>query len=451
MSESIRPKSQAEAVALFRAGVIGPLTTRELARGELAEELRKLSKTPFRPFWLDRSYRYAVSTLERWYYAYKAEGLAGLEPQPRSDQGYAQALTEEQRVLILDIAKERPEVSTTVLVRTLEADGRLEAREVSPQTVRRLLAAHGLDRKTRRQMIRGRPRRRWQADLPDALWHADVCHGPSLRMDGRTVPLRIHAILDDASRFIIGIRAFSTEREVDMLALLVQALRESGPPRTLYLDNGSTYRGEALHLAGERLGIRVVHADPYDPQARGKMERFWRTLREGCLDHIGPCNSLHDVQVRLLAFIGQYYHAAPHSGLLGRCPAHVYGTERPAQDLLGEDDLREALVVRTTRRVKKDGTVPVGGIDWEVEEGYLAGRKVTVARTLFDPKAPPWIEEGENRRHVLTPVDPVANATRPRKRKTTNLRGVDAIPFDPAGALVDRVVGRRPRPEGDER
>ena len=50
MSESIRPKSQAEAVALFRAGVIGPLTTRELAHRELTEEFRKLRKTPFQPF-----------------------------------------------------------------------------------------------------------------------------------------------------------------------------------------------------------------------------------------------------------------------------------------------------------------------------------------------------------------------------------------------------------------
>ena len=55
--------------------------------------------------------------------------------------------------------------------------------------------------------------------------------------------------------------------------------------------------------------------------------------------------------------------------------AHVYGTERPAQDLLGEDDLREALVVRTTRRIKKDGTVPVGGIDGEFEEGYRARQR----------------------------------------------------------------------------
>lgn len=450
MSESIRPKSHAEAVALFRAGVIGPLTTRELARGELAEELRKLSQTPFRPFWLDRSYRYAVSTLERWYYAYKADGLAGLEPQPRSDRGYAQALTEAQRKLILGIAEERPEVSATVLVRTLEADGRLETGEVSVQTVRRLLTAHGLDRRSRRQLTRGRRRRRWQADRPDALWHADVCHGPSLRIDGRTVPLRIHALLDDASRRIIGIRAFSTEREVDMLALLVQALRESGPPRTLYLDNGSTYRGEALRLACERLGIHVVHADPYDPEARGKMERFWRTLREGCLDHLGACNSLHDVQVRLLAFIGQHYQCAPHAGLVGRCPADVYATDRLPHDLLTEEDLREALVVRTTRRIKKDGTVPIGGIDWEVDQSYLAGRVATIARTLFDPNAAPWVEEGENRRHVLTPVDPVANATRSRKPKKLVLRGVDAIPFDPAGALLDKAVGRRPRRDGED-
>jgi len=449
MSESIRPKSHAEAVALFRAGVIGPLTARELAHGDLAEALRKLSEQRFRPPWSAHSQTYSVSTLERWYYAYKLAGLAGLEPRPRSDRGYAQALTAEQRRLILGIADERPEVSVSVLLRTLVADGRLAEGEVSQQTVRRLLVQHGLDRKTRRQRVRGR-RRRWQAATPDALWHADVCHGPALRIDDRSVPLRIHALLDDASRFIVAIRAFSTEREVDMLELLVEALRQSGPPRTLYLDNGATYRGEALHIAGERLGIRVVHAQPYDPESRGKMERFWRTLREGCLDHIGTASSLHDVQVRLLAFIGEHYHVAPHSGLVGRCPRQVYKDDGELTELLTDDDLREALVVRASRRVRRDGTVSVGGVDWEVHAGYLAGRNVTVARTLFEPKAAPWIEE-DDRRHPLSPVDPVANGTRPRKPRKQAPRGVDAIPFDPTGALADRLLRRKARPEGGSR
>jgi hypothetical protein len=70
-------------------------------------------------------------------------------------------------------------------------------------------------------------------------------------------------------------------------------------------------------------------------------------------------------------------YAVPHASLLGRCPADVYRTERPPQDLLTEED----------------------------------------------------------------PVDPVANATRSRKPKKSALRGVDAIPFDPAGALLDKAVG----------
>ncbi len=48
------------------------------------------------------------------------------------------------------------------------------------------------------------------------------------------------------------------------------------------------------------------------------MERFWRSLRAGCLDHLGSLSSLHDVQVRLDAFVADHYHRAPHGGLLVR-------------------------------------------------------------------------------------------------------------------------------------
>src|SRR5262249_49069763 len=111
--------------------------------------------------------------------------------------------------------------------------------------------------------------------------------------------------------------------EDDMLDLMLAALRRHGAPGTLYLDNGATYRGDVLRLACERLGVTLIHAQPYDAPARGKMERFWRTLREGCLDHLGTMTSLHDVQVRLLAFLDEHYHRAPHGGLFGRTPAQA--------------------------------------------------------------------------------------------------------------------------------
>jgi len=92
-------------------------------------------------------------------------------------------------------------------------------------------------------------------------------------------------------------------------------------PEALYLDNGSTYTGEVLATLCSRLSIGLLHASPYDPQARGKMERFWRTLREGCLDHLGTPGSLHDVPVRLLVFLGKHYHVAPHASLMGKSRA----------------------------------------------------------------------------------------------------------------------------------
>ena len=115
---------------------------------------------------------------------------------------------------------------------------------------------------------------RWQADRPSALWHGDVCHGPALRVGQTTKPLRTHALLDDASRSGVGLEAHHTEREDDMLDLFLGARRRQGSPDALYLDNGSTYRGDVLRLTCERLGSTLIHAQPGDAPTRGKMERF---------------------------------------------------------------------------------------------------------------------------------------------------------------------------------
>jgi transposase InsO family protein len=101
-------------------------------------------------------------------------------------------------------------------------------------------------------------RLRWQADRVDALWHADVCHGPAMKIAGRTVPLRIHATLDDHSRAIVAIVATTTEREVEMLPLLVKAMRSTGRrPEALCLDNGSTYTHHASRGDGRRASARA--------------------------------------------------------------------------------------------------------------------------------------------------------------------------------------------------
>ena len=228
-----------------------------------------------------------------------------------------------------------------------------------------------------------------------------------------------------------------------MLMLLVKALRSHPAPEVLYLDNGATYSGTALATACARVGIGLVHAKPYDPQARGKMERFWRTLREQCLDHCAGLGSLHDVQVRLLAWLNDRYLVTPHGGLVGRTPTEAYADgERRAP--VAESMLREALIVRARRRVLGDGTVSIAGTDFELDQGYLAGRNVTVARSLLDPSTPPWVEH-EDQRLALRPVDPKANGKAKRSPRPAGTKGVDSVPFDPAEAVLDRFVGRAPR------
>jgi hypothetical protein len=173
------------------------------------------------------------------------------------------------------------------------------------------------------------------------------------------------------------------------------------------------------------------------------MERFWRTLREAVLDHLGSVASLHDVNVRLWAFLDQHYHQAPHAGLIGRSPASVWQTaDRPADDL-DEQRLRAALTVTERRRVRRDTTVSVDGVDWQLDQGYLAGRIVTVGRCLADPSLAPWVEH-EGKRLDLHPVDPIQNARtkrQPRRPGVTAATG-RTVAFDPPGALLDKAAGR---------
>lgn len=449
--DELKPKTPQEAVAVFRHGILGALTQAQLDRGELRAALEKLTTQRFRPPGGSTTKSFSVPTLERWYYAYRSRGLEGLMPRPRSDRGRAQQLSPELRQLLLDIRREHPHAAVPVILRTLVADGRMDNGAASATTVRRFFSEAGLDRIGLRDGSKGHTRLRWQAERPMAMWHGDVCHGPALRIAGRTRPLRVHALLDDASRYVVALEAHHTEREVDMLGLLVRALRRHGKPDALFLDNGSTYRGETLATACARMQVSLVHAKPHSPEGRGKMERFWRTLREGCLDFMGGLTALHDVNVRLLSFLDAHYHLAPHAGLYGRMPKQVFdGAPRLPSDF-DEAALRAALTTRVRRRVRRDTTVSIDGEDYELAASHLTGRIVTLCRCLVDLSEKPWVEH-EDKRYEVHPVDPIANSKRkrPLRRAVFDESAPRHAAFDPPKALLDRATGRRAFSGGGE-
>ena len=439
----LKPKDRAEAIAVFRSELVGALTKAELDHGQLACELEALSKKRFHPPGSHGPRQYAVSTLQRWLYAYKAGGVEALRPKTRCDKGRGRELGPEMRELLLDIRREHPKTSIPLILSTLEADGRIDKGLVSASTVRRLYAEAGLDRVALATADHGKVRLRWQAERPGALWHGDVCHVRLQDPDGSSRPARIHAMLDDASRYVVALEARSTEREVDMLEVFVGALRRHGPPDALYLDNGATYRGQALSLACARLDIALIHARPYDAPARGKMERFWRTLREQCLAFTGGLSSLHELNVRLYAWLDEHYHRTVHGGLLGKTPGEVYEAAARPADALDEQRLRDALTIQVRRRVRRDNTLSMDGQDWETDLHFLARRLVTVCRCLVNPDEPPWIEH-EGKRFELHPVDPIRNAHRQRPPCNLDQPHPARVAFDPPTTLLDQTLGRKP-------
>jgi transposase InsO family protein len=446
--DSITPKDHAEAVALFRAQIVGALCVRDLDHGELQSALGELSQQRFRPPRAHSTRSYSRSTLARWYYAYKEGDLDALRPAGRGDKGRGRDLTPAMRELLVAIRQEHPSASASLILRTLVTEGRLEQGTVGESTLRRFYREQGLDRTSLRAGGGGKMRLRWQAERPMDLWHGDVCHGSPLVVGTTTSPVRIHGLLDDASRFVPVLEAKTQEREVDMLAILVSAVRRHGPPGALYLDNGSTYRGTTLALACARMGTTLIHAKPYDAPARGKMERFWRTLREGCLDHLGSVHSLHDLNMRIWAWLDTHYHQAPHGGLMGATPKSVFwATPRPS-DSFDESHLRSALTVHERRRVRRDSTLSMDGEDWETDLHFLAGRLVTVSRCMVDPEEPPYIEH-ENKRHPLHKVNPIANASRPRSPSNRDAAHPARVAFDPTTTMLDQQLGRRRRPRPD--
>ena len=141
----------------------------------------------------------------------------------------------------------------------------------------------------------------------------------------------------------------------------------------------------------------------------------------------------------------------PHASLLGRSPASVYQAARTAEttiDELDEKKLREALTVRVRRRVRRDSTVSVDGSLYELDGAFLSGQLVTAARCLVDLTEHPWVEYGK-KRFPLHPVDPVRNARRRRKDVEPGSSG-PPVDFDPPRALLERAVGRAPRPAGGD-
>lgn len=433
MPQPLPPPTRAEQIALFRLGVIGDLLTQTLERGELQDELKRRAWRRYRPPGARASRRYHWKTLQAWYYAAQ-DGVTALQPRSRK-RGIALALDDTQKATLLDMRREHPSAPVDVILSEAVRNGVLADGQVSESTVRRLYRAHDLVRRPANRRQR-RHRLRWDSGQVCAVWQMDVCHVWRRAPDGKPVKAYVHAILDDHSRYVVALQAREHERETDALSVLCGALLQFPACDLLYLDNGSCYRGDVLALALDRLQIRLVHSRPGEPESRGKLERWFRTMRQRCTDHLRGPTTLAELNAALLAFLDADYHRRPHAGLLGDTPYRRFVSGiRALPGPRTAADLARALEVELKPVVRKDATVQVRGRLYEIVGRHLGGKRITVR---LDPFTEAVVGASYQDDPVpIAPCDPVANAD--RDRGSLAPEAPSSTPFDPIAALLARA------------
>jgi transposase InsO family protein len=422
-------------VALFRYGLIADLTHME--PGEVGTYARLKEKASHR-YAIPGSHRteVAAETMRGWLRAWRKGGFDALRPKPRADQGQARAIPQEVTDLLCTIKEDKRELSVRMVIEAARASGEVPGEmELAPATVHRLLSRQGLMAK-RPDEPTSKDRRHFAFDKANELWMSDVMHAVPVTVESqRRYKTYLIAFIDDATR-VVPFAAFAlSENTAAFLPVLEQAIRRRGLPKRLYVDNGAVYRSHHLELVCAKLGITLIHSRPYVPQGRGKIERFFRTVRMQFLPLLGPQDtaSLEALNRRLWAFIEGEYHHRPHKGLGGETPldrwAQICDEVRLPEPGL---DLAELFLFEEKRKVARDRTVSLRGALYEVD-AILVGQTVTLR---FDPTRPERkVEVWHVGRKVgaAKPVDAYANCFVKRDHATKSLSPSRAPEAPPEG------------------
>ena len=221
----------------------------------------------------------------------------------------------------------------------------------------RFLKKNKLNRQ--RQMV---DRRSFEADYPNELWQSDVLHGP-LVLDGKKKKKSyLIAIIDDNSRLIPHAEFCFSEKLADFKKCLKRAIERRGLPQKLYIDNGACYKAMNIDQVASCLGFSIVHTPPYTPEGRGKIERWFRYVRENFLAILHGDMSLDKLNELFFDWI-DCYHDRVH-GTTGQTPKKRYQQNmkcvRPVPA-----NLCDYFRLVEFRRVKKDRTVRLNGTIFE--------------------------------------------------------------------------------------
>lgn len=361
--------------------------------------------------------RFKPNTMKGWLRRYKQNGFAGITPKIRADLGGHRKIPEEMKAKILKLREEFEDQNVARFYKNCLSQNKLGDPAICLATLRRLLTTNGV----------GKPktivaRKRFEMGTFGELWTGDFMHGPLVKINKvQTKKAILFAVIDDHSRLIVGSGFDLRESTIQVEEVLKNALLTFGLPDRIYLDNGASFSSHYLARACANLGVGIVHSKPYDSPSRGKIERFFRTVREGFSNHIkdGELN-LEEINEKFKVWLRDDYHKVYHQGILAR-PIDRYNISTMSfpRKRIDPNILNEHFMVSLKRKVKKDSTVSIDGKIYEVPAQYI--RATIELRHIQGDSSEIYIYEEDKRIIRVTYVDAVANGKNYRPTKIDHI------------------------------
>ena len=361
-----------QAIALMRYSAIAPLIT------GLSDDYESLTA-----FFNNASIKgvvhpdgtvkhYAPGTIEKWYRHYKEEGFDALIPTGRGDRGKPRKLDDDLQEQIKYLKSNYPRMSASAIYRQLRDNGSIKNGEVSESTVNRYINLIAVQMKT----TTNQDMRRYERAHINEVWCGDSSVGPYLKTtDGKKHKVYIIALIDDASRFIVGIDVFFNDNFVNLMSVMKSAVAKYGRPGMFNFDNGSSFKNKQMELLAARIGSVVHYDQPYTPTQKAKIERWFRTMKDQWLSSldIRDFHSLDELRGNLLAYV-QNYNQTVHSSLKGLSPQDRFFSEPDRIRRLSDEEIENSFLLELERRVSSDSVIVIDQVEYEVDYRFAKQR-----------------------------------------------------------------------------
>ena len=393
--------------AYLKMKVLGAV---EFAEGaSIRERIKTVSEQTF----VDEdghAHQFTWRTISTWFYRYRIDGTTAMINKTRSDKGKTRKVSPEQ--LLEAIEKVLPKFrgksySKALIYRTCIEEGLLRRDEVAPNTFSRLVNEHELLKPE--SEVKNKRRLAFAKAFANQCWQADTLFGPYVKNGNTKTQVKLIAFIDDASRLLCHGEFFFADNITNLITAFQTAIYKRGIPEQLYVDNGSNYASLEISNICTRIGTLLCHTPVRDGAAKGKIERFFRTVRAQFLAKELDLSSLTALNRQFLLWVENDYNCRTHSTLQMK-PIDRFGMDlKPIRFLSPERAGDELFYIEKERNVLADNTFRLGGTRYEAPAD-LHSRKVQIRFNRHDPKNGQVIVYYKGHRiGIATPLDFTAN------------------------------------------